>query len=159
MAASIVPTMTVAGQLFDRTRALFDGRVPLDRIIAVHVPGGKSGVDGVLTGLFDAAEIPIARYLFVRDQGDPVTAVPVFTERIMDHPYVYVHVDSGIASLADLRGQRVWVPGYYYTAMLWHRGLLWEEYHIGPTEIEWYLGANEVDPRMLIPDGVGNTIK
>ncbi|MDP2267585.1 MAG: ABC transporter substrate-binding protein, partial [Deltaproteobacteria bacterium] len=46
--------------------------------------------------------------------------------------------DSGITSLADLRGKRVGVPDYHMTAAIWMRIVLRELYGIRPEDIEWF---------------------
>ena len=89
---------------------------------------------GVLKGYFDAAEIPLARLAFVVDQGDPVKGVPVFPDRLFVQQYVYVRTDSDIRTLADLKGKKVHVPGYFITASFWHRALL-KEAGVDPNEV------------------------
>lgn len=152
------PTMILGAQRFDRTAPLVAGNVPLGPVIAIHVPAGRPVVPGVLQGLFDAGEIPLARYVFVKDQGDPLTAVPVFPDRLFVQQYVYTRVDAGITALKDLRGRRVWVPGYFYTASFWHRAALLEE-GVAPEEVEWVIGAPELDERMRLPTGVRATVR
>ena len=154
------PTMRLAVQRWDRSAALVDGRIPLDSVLVIRAPGGRTTVKGLLSGAFDAAEIPLANYVFWKEQGEPVTAVPVFTDRLFTYPYMYTRSDTGIANLADLRGRRVAVtPGYYSTPMFWHRAILEGEYGIVPTEIDWYATTAESDARMRLPEGVSVTIR
>lgn len=145
--------LTLAIQRFDRTGALHTGGVSLKGIIVLHVPPGV-GVAGLIQGIFDAAEMPLAHYAFLKDVGDPFTAIPVFPDRLFIHQYVYTRPDTGIGSPADLRGRRVLVPMYYMTASLWHRAMLKEGYGILPHEIEWHTTSPERDPRMRLPEGV-----
>ena len=151
--------MTLAIQRFDRSAPLIDGTVPLDNVMVLHVPPARSGVTGVLQGTFEAAEVPLARYLFWRDQGEPLTAIPVFPDRLFLHQYVYTRPDSGINGLSDLRGRRVLVPQYFITASFWHRAALKEGCGILPHEIEWYTTGPERDERMRIPEGVKVTVR
>jgi 4,5-dihydroxyphthalate decarboxylase len=145
--------MSLAIQRFDRTNALHTRTVTIDNLMVVHVPP-MTCVAGLLNGTFDAAEIPLAYYVFLRDQGASLTAIPVFTDRIFVQEYVYTRPDSGISSLGELRGRRVGIPRYYITAGLWHRGMLKEEYGISPYEIEWHTTSPEIDSRMQLPDDV-----
>lgn len=145
--------MSLAIQRFDRTNALHTRDVTIDNLMVVHVPP-MTCVAGLLNGSFDAAEIPLAYYVFLRDQGAPLTAIPVFTDRIFVQEYIYTWEDSGISSLGELRGRRVGIPRYFITAGLWHRGMLKEEYGISPHEIEWHATSPEIDPRMRLPDNV-----
>ncbi len=128
--------LSLAIQRFDRTAALHTRIVTIEDVMVLQVLPGV-GVRGLLNGTFDAAEIPMALYAFLRDRGAPFTGVPVFPDRIFVQQYVYIRPDTGIRSPADLRGRRVCVPLYFMTASLWHRGLLKDEHGILPQEIEW----------------------
>lgn len=149
--------MTLATQYFDRTAAFAGGLVSISDVHVMHAPPPVS-VEGLLNGTFDAAEMPLARYLFLRDRGEPYIAIPVFPDRIFIQQYVYTRPDRGIRSLADLRGRRVALPQYFITASLWHRGILQDEHGIDPREIEWITTGPERDPRMHVPDGVKVTL-
>jgi 4,5-dihydroxyphthalate decarboxylase len=151
--------LTMAIQRFDRTAALHTGGAPVKGVTVLHVPPGLVGVDGVIQGIFDAAEMPLAHYVFLKDQGEPFTAIPVFPDRLFIQQYVYTRPDTGIRSPADLRGRRVLIPLYYMTASFWHRGMLKEDYGILPHEVEWFTTSPERDPRMRIPDGVKVTLR
>jgi 4,5-dihydroxyphthalate decarboxylase len=124
---------------FDRTAPLIDGRVRIPGVNVIAVPGGRVGVEGFLSGAFDAADIPFARYVLWKSQGMPITAVPVFTDRFFQHEYIYTRPDTGIGDLRDLRGRRVMcAPSYYSTPSFWHRALLRDDAGIEPHEIEWF---------------------
>jgi len=145
--------LTLAIQRFDRTAALHEGQVSIKDVQVLHVPPAV-GVAGLLQGIFDAAEIPLAHYAFLKDRGDPFTAIPVFPDRLFIQQYVYTRQDTGIGFLAEVRGRRVLVPMYYMTASIWHRGRLKDEYGVLPTEIEWHTTSPERDARMRLPEGV-----
>jgi 4,5-dihydroxyphthalate decarboxylase len=131
---------------FDRTAPLIDGRVRIPGVNVIAVPGGRVGVEGFLSGAFDAADIPFARYVLWKSQGMPITAVPVFTDRFFQHEYIYTRPDTGIGDLRDLRGRRVMcAPSYYSTPSFWHRALLRDDAGIEPHEIEWFSAFPEPD--------------
>ena len=123
-------------------------------VFITYVPAAVS-VTGLLAGVFDAAEMPLARYAFLRDRGEPYVAIPVFPDRLFIQQYVYTRPDTGIQSTADLRGRRVLVPNYYMTSSIWHRAMLKEDHGIAPSEVRWHTTSPEPDPRMAFPDGVG----
>jgi 4,5-dihydroxyphthalate decarboxylase len=124
---------------FDRTAALLDGRVRRENMTFANVPGGPAAADGLLAGAFDAADIPLVQYVAWKFKERAVTAIPVFSDRLFQRPYVYTRPDAGIRSLGDLRGRRVMTaPSYFGTPAFWHRAILKEEYGIEPSEIEWY---------------------
>jgi 4,5-dihydroxyphthalate decarboxylase len=143
----------LAIQRFDRTEALHDGRVTIDRVMVCQVLPA-AGVRGVLDGAFAAAEMPLAHYLFLRDRGDPFTAIPVFPDRLCLQHYAFTTRSSGISSPADLAGRRVAVPMYYMTSSVWHRGFLEDETGLTAADLSWVCAATERDPRMAPPAGV-----
>jgi 4,5-dihydroxyphthalate decarboxylase len=145
--------MTLAIQRFDRTAALHTHQVQVPDLFVMHTPPATS-TEGAVQGLFDGGEMPLARYIFLRDRGEPFTAIPVFTDRLFVQQYVYTRPDTGIRSPGDLRGRRVLVPTYYMTASLWHRGMLQDDHGIRPEEIEWHVTGREADERMRVPEGV-----
>lgn len=146
--------MTLAAQRFDRTMPLFNRNIHVEHIMAVHTSAGNPSVEGLMRGIWDAAEIPVARYAFIHDQGDDFTAIPVFPDRIFVQPYAYTRTDTGIEGPADLKGRSVLMPGFYYTASFWHRAILKEDYGIDASDITWQVPGTELDERMRYPDGV-----
>jgi len=68
------------------------------------------------------------------------TALPIFFSKAFYWLNFYVHENSGITCLADLRGKRVGVPDYHMTAAIWMRIVLKELYGIRPEDIEWFNG-------------------
>ncbi len=153
MLGSVRPPMNVGVLHFDRTTALIDGRVRLDNVNVINVPGGKVGVEAFTAGALDAADIPFARYVFWKASGLPITAIPVFTDRFFQHQYIYTRSDTGINELADLRGRRVMsAPSYFSTPSFWHRALLFEEAGIHPHEVEWFAAFPE-------PEGMKAPVK
>jgi 4,5-dihydroxyphthalate decarboxylase len=150
-------TITVAIQSFDRTAALHNRTVEIDNALVRYVLPATS-VTGLLNGTFDVAEMPLAHYAFLRSIGAPFTAVPVYPDRLFLQQYVYTRPDTGIRSLADVRGRRVLIPMYFMTSSFWHRGMLQEEYGIRPDEVQWHTTSPERDPRMRLPEGVSVTL-
>ena len=148
------PPMNLGVLRFDRTAALIDGRVGIDNVNVINVPGGKAGVEGFMNGSLDAADIPFARYVFWKFSGHEITAIPVFTDRLFQHSYLYTRTDTGIDGLAALRGRRVMcAPSSVPTPSFWHRAMLKEEHGIEPHEIEWFAAFAE-SGGMRLPDNV-----
>lgn len=150
--------MHVATLRFDRTAALIDGRLRAAGINFISTPGGRASVQGFLSGAFDAADIPFARYVFWKQQGRAITAIPVFTDRLFQHEYVYTRTDTGIASPGDLRGRRVLcAPSYFSTPSFWHRALFNDDYGLALGDVDWYSAGTESDG-MRIPESAKVTV-
>ena len=150
---------TLGVERYDFTAPIFDRLVPAEGIRAFEAPGGYWHTNGLLNGTLDIADVPFTRFLFAKDQGDPITAIPVFTDRRFMHQYAYAGLSSDLQGYADLRGRRVEVTGSYWTVQgVWHRGILEDEYGITPQEIDWYHVLRDPDPRMEVPEGISRTV-
>ena len=145
--------MSLAVLRYDRTLPLINGTVKIPDVFAMETPS-RTSVEGIVSGLFDAAEMPLARYLFMRERGDPVTAIPVFPLRIFPHQYMFTRDDARITSPADLRGKNVMVHAYFITPSIWYRGILKEDYDILPADVTWHHFWPDRDGRMRIPEDV-----
>ena len=144
--------MNLAGLRFDRTAAVVDGSIRIENVNVINAPGGKAAVQGLLSGAFDAAEVPVARYVSWIDKGERLKAVPVFTDRLFQHEYIFTRSDTNIRQLADLRGRRVvCAPSYFATPSFWHRALL-KDAGVAPQEIEWHSVAPEAGEMRLPKD-------
>jgi 4,5-dihydroxyphthalate decarboxylase len=147
--------MTLAVQRYDRTQALINRTVAIPDMYVLGTPP-RTSVEGVVNGNFDIGEMPVARYLFLREQGEPFTAIPVFPDRLFVQQYIYTRPDTSIKALADLKGKKVMVSGYFITASFWHRAML-QEQGVQPQDIDWYTFYPERDARMKPPSGVKTT--
>jgi len=68
---------------------------------------------------FDVFEFSLSNLMITRDRPElrqrlRWLAIPVFISKatMWLHLNIYVHIDSGIRSLADLKGKRMGVPDY-----------------------------------------------
>jgi 4,5-dihydroxyphthalate decarboxylase len=157
LSSTAQPAVTVGALKFDRTAALLDGRVRRENITFVNIPGGPTAADGLMSGAFDAADIPLVQYVAWKFNKRDVTAIPVFSDRLFQRPYIYTRPDAGIRSLSDLRGRRVMsAPSYFGTPAFWHRAILKEECGIEPHEIQWY-SATPARADTSYPPGVSVT--
>ena len=93
---------------------------------------------------FDVFEMSLSEYLITRERAGgnrwQWTALPIFPAKAFVWLGLFVNTQSGVASLADLKGKRVGVPDYVMTAALWMRIFLRELFSIEPREISWFIG-------------------
>ncbi len=110
---------------------------------------------------YDIFEFSLSNFMITRDQPAERerlqwTALPIFLTKAFNWlDRFYVRVDSGIHSLAELRGKRVGVPDYHMTAAIWMRIVLRELYGIRPEDIEWF---NCRPPGVSHGTGIGETL-
>jgi 4,5-dihydroxyphthalate decarboxylase len=138
--------LTLACGDYDRTRALWDGRVAVEGVDLTYLPLEPEETFWRMLRHqeFDAAEMSLAMYAIGRAQGTtPFVAIPVFPSRFFRHSAIYVNATAGIEQPADLIGKRVGVPEYQITAAVWVRGILEREYGVRPAQLTWVTGGQE----------------
>jgi 4,5-dihydroxyphthalate decarboxylase len=153
--------LTLACGPYDRTRALADGRVPVEgtdlRYIALDPEEIFFRMLG--HGEFDVSELSLSSYLLTHLAGgpmdgtaSPLIAIPVFPSRSFRHSGVYVRDGSDVTRPEDLAGRTVGVAEYQLTANVWIRGIL-QEYHGVPARSVRYRtgGLNQPGRQEKIP--------
>jgi len=141
----LVP-ITIACGLYDRTRAIMDGRVGVDGCEVTFLPLEPEELffRAFRYHEFDIAEISFNSYLMQTSRAAcPYVAIPAFVSRHFRHSAVYIRTDRGIRAPTDLRGRLVGLPEYQQTANVWMRGIFKEDYGLDPSEIRWRTGGQE----------------
>jgi 4,5-dihydroxyphthalate decarboxylase len=109
---------------------------------------------------WDVAELSIAKFAAQITRTDPdIIGLPVICSRVFRFGAFYVNRNSGIESVADLRGKRIGSPEWAHSAAVYMRGWLHNEAGVPLTDVHWYqAGANapgRVEKVELdLPDGV-----
>ena len=97
---------------------------------------------------FDVSEMSMGSHCQLLGHGDsPFVGMPAFLSRAFRHSMVYVNVDAGIETPADLNGKRIAFREWGMTAVVWIIGILGEEYGLDMAGVDW-VGA--VRPRVPI---------
>src|SRR5215831_10432531 len=131
---------------YDRTRAIFDGRAPIEGcdVTAVNLSPEESFHRAFKFAEFDVSEISMSSYTMTTARGDAhYVAVPAFVSRLFRHSSIYIRTDRGIGKPQDLKGKVVGLPEYQMTANVWVRGILQDEYGVKPSDIKWRRGGLE----------------
>jgi 4,5-dihydroxyphthalate decarboxylase len=131
---------------YDRTRALLEGRVPIDGVdlTYLNLPVEETFFRMLRHREFDVAELSLSSYTLSLFQDDcPFIAIPVFPSRYFRHSCIYVNADSGIHEPKDLIGKRIGNPEYQMTAPVWIRGILSDEYGVPVTSVTYLSGGEE----------------
>jgi 4,5-dihydroxyphthalate decarboxylase len=131
---------------YDRTRALFDGRVCADGIdlTCLDLPVEETFFRMLRHREFDVAEMSLSSYvvsLFAPDA--PFVAIPVFPSRFFRHSCIYVNSAAGIVRPQDLAGRVVGTPEYQMTAPVWIRGILADAHGIPVDGVTYATGGLE----------------
>jgi len=147
--------LTVACGAYDIVKPLIEGTVEADGLDLTFLTDMGPRERHWRMGRkheFDVCEENVGAYFMIRDQGEPLTAIPVFPSRVFRHGYFFINTDKGIKTPADLKGKRGGVPEYTMTAAVYMRGLLQHEYGVKPSDIEWVQGRADRLNRKLPPD-------
>lgn len=139
-------TLSLACWNYDRTRALADGSIQPDGIDLIYqsLPVEETFFRMLRYREFDVAEMSLSSYTVSLFRDDaPFIAIPIFPSRAFRHNSVYVSARAGIREPRDLIGKRVGNPEYQLTAPVWVRGILSDEYGVGPSSVEYWTGGEE----------------
>lgn len=134
---------------YDRTRALFDGRVQIDGVDPIYMLLNPEEMffRAMRSMDFDIAELSFSSYLVKHSKGDcPYIAIPVFLSRAFRHTSIYVRKDR-IKNPEDLKGKRVGLPEYQLTANVWARAILQDDFGVRPEDVTWVRGGIDTPGR------------
>ncbi|WP_417679648.1 ABC transporter substrate-binding protein [Roseibium sp.] len=129
---------------YDRTRAIYDGRVKIDGVdpICMLQSPEEMFFRAFRHQACDISELSLSSYSISVARGEPhYIAIPVFLSRAFRHTSGYIRTDRGIAKPTDLIGRRIGIAEYQLSANVWFRGILEEEYGVKPSDIEWVRGG------------------
>jgi 4,5-dihydroxyphthalate decarboxylase len=143
--SKLVP-ITIACAEYDRTRAIKDGRVPVDGCEVTYLPLAPEELffRAFRYNDFDVAELSFNSYLMATSRNAcAYVAIPAFVSRHFRHSAIYVRTDRELRGPADLKGKLVGLPEYQQTANVWMRGIFKEEYGVDPSDIHWRTGGQE----------------
>jgi len=142
--------LSIAMGDYDRTRAIYDGRVQIDGIDPVcmlQVPE-EMFFRAFRHHAYDVSEISFSSYVVSLTRPDPhYVAVPVFLSRAFRHTSIYVNRKAGISKPEDLKGRRIGIAEYQLTANVWARAILEDDYGVAPSDVEWVRGGMDTPGR------------
>ena len=101
---------------------------------------------------FDMAETSASSYVVAKDQGEPVTALPVFLHRRFRHGFVFINTTKGIKTPSDLIGRKVGIKSFLVTAGHWMRGILEHEYGVPHKSLQYFAELDEDIEFAMPPD-------
>ncbi|GGS60693.1 ABC transporter substrate-binding protein [Streptomyces griseoviridis] len=138
--------LTVVLGDYPHAQPLLDGDVALDgyAVEPVEVKPVIGAYRRMIRDLeFDVCELAPVSYLMARQEGIPLTAVPVFLNRRFHHGDVQCAAHSGIRVPRDLEGRRIGVRAYSVSTGVWVRGVLRDEYGVDIDTITWVVDDDD----------------
>ncbi len=138
--------LTLAVCDYDRTKALFSGRTPIEGcdVVPLAINAEECFHRAFKFQEFDITELSLSSHMATVSRGENAyVGIPAFVSRVFRHSGIYIRTDRGITKPEDLRGRTIGVPEYQITANVWIRGMLKDDYGIQPEEIHWRRGGIE----------------
>jgi hypothetical protein len=140
--------ITLACWDYDRTRALFDGRVRPEGVdVELWSTYNVGEIMERMIGhqQFEVSELGITYYLRSLElPNPPFVAIPVFPNRFFRHSSIFVNTKSGIRSAGDLTGRRVGeLLRYGHDAGIWAKGALSDDFGVKTNSMIHYVGGME----------------
>ena len=138
--------LTLACGPYESVRALIEGTVAPDGVqftVLTNMDSSTRHWRMLRNHEFDVCELSMSSYLVAKDQGYPLTAIPVFLHRRFRHGFIFVNSAAGISEPTDLIGKRIGVKTFQTTAILWIRGILESEYGVDHTKVTWVTELEE----------------
>ena len=138
--------LTLACGDYEIIRALKEGEVEPDGIdltVLTEMDSTTRHWRFIRNRDFDMAETSASSYVVAKDQGEPVTALPVFLHRRFRHGFVFINTGKGINSPKDLIGRKVGIKSFLVTAGHWMRGILEHEYGVPHKSLHYFAELDE----------------
>ena len=131
---------------YDRTRAVFDGRAPIEgcELTSIALAPEEVFHRAFKFEEFDITELSLSSHTLMTSRGDSAyVGIPAILSRVFRHSGIYIRTDRGIKRPEDLKGRIVGVPEYQMTANVWIRGILQDDFGVRPEDIRWRRGGLE----------------
>ena len=138
--------LTVACGDYELVRALKEGAVEADGLDLVMLTGmgpRERHWRMARRAEFDVCEANVGAYFMERDQGAPLTAIPVFLHRRFRHGFLFVNAAAGIRAPKDLIGKKVGGTNFQPASNIWMRGILEEDYELPHRQATWVVEREE----------------
>ena len=131
---------------YDHAQPLRDGRVSIEGVDA-SFHNGRIVTDifeaMVKDRAYDVSDLGFSYFLRTMDFDEPpFLAIPVFTLHMFRHSAIYINKNAGIERPQDLAGKRIGELALYgHDAGIWPKGILSDEYGVGPEQSRWLIGG------------------
>lgn len=138
-----VSKLSVAVWRYDRTQALYDGRVSFGgrEVAMIDKPLEEIFSKAFTSAEYEVSELSLSNFLRMRVDGQcAYLGLPIFPSRSFRHGAFYVRKDSDIRNPQDLVGRKIGVREYSMTAALAARGGLRDQFGVEASQLHWVVG-------------------
>jgi 4,5-dihydroxyphthalate decarboxylase len=141
--------LTVAAGDYDIVKPMIEGTVEADGIELIFLSDMGPRERHWRMGRkheFDVCEENVGAYFMIRDQNEPINAIPVFLHRRFRHGFVFVNAQAGIKEPMDLNGKVIGGTNFQPASNIWMRGILEQYYGVDHRSITWLTDRSEDIP-------------
>ncbi len=140
MTAEKVETLTGCFGTYPQTQALKNGQVKSDRVslnLTEVNPVYKAFLMMAREQRFDVSEMALVTYLQAKAYGKPITLMPATMMGRFQHGTMLYNSERGTVTPENLPGRRVGVRSFAQTTGCWLRGILWKDYGLDLSKVNW----------------------
>lgn len=148
-------TITFGCYKYDRINALINGRVQIGgfALAPVILPASELFPRALLRNEFEVVELSASTYMMqVARKQSKYIAIPVPIARAFRHGAIYIRTDRNISTPKDLEGKIVGIPSYQFTAVMWMRGILQDQYGVDFRRMRYRTGAANKNEQVRRPE-------
>ena len=140
IAADKIETLSACIGNYPHTKALKSGDIKSDRVAMNFTevnPVNRAFLMMVRELKFDVCEMAIVTYLQAKAYGKPLMLLPATMLGRFQQSALLYNSERGPLQVEDLPGRRVGVRAFSQTTGVWIRGILWKDYGLDLSKVNW----------------------
>jgi 4,5-dihydroxyphthalate decarboxylase len=157
MTAEKIETVSGCFGNYPQTQALKAGQIKSERIslqLTEVNPVYKAFFMMVREQKFDVSEMALVTYLQAKAYGVPIVLMPATMMGRFQHGTMLYNSDRVTVAPSTLAGRRVGVRSFAQTTGCWMRGILWKDYGVDNSKVQWVTFEDAHVPEFKDPPGV-----
>ncbi|MDE2284172.1 MAG: ABC transporter substrate-binding protein [Hyphomicrobiales bacterium] len=138
--AEKVKTLSACLGTYAHTKALKGGDIKSDKVSLAFTeinPVNRAFMLMAREQKFDVCEMAIATYLQAKAYGKPIMLLPATMMARFQHGALLYNAERGTLRPQDLAGRRIGVRAFSQTTGVWIRGILWKDYGLDLSKVNW----------------------
>lgn len=138
--AEKIDTIHACFGTYPQTQALKSGQITSDRVqlrLTEVNPVYKAFLMMAREQRFDVSEMALVTYLQAKAFGKPITLMPATLFGRFQHGTMLYNSERGPLTADDLAGRRIGVRSFAQTTGCWLRGILWKDYGLDLSKVNW----------------------
>jgi 4,5-dihydroxyphthalate decarboxylase len=140
IAVEKIETLSACFGTYPHTQPLKNGQIKSDRVTLRFTevdPINKAFRMMVREQRFDVSEMAIVSYLQAKAYGKPLMLLPATMMGRFQQGALLHNAERGTLRPEDLAGRRVGVRAFSQTTGVWIRGILWKDYGLDLSRVNW----------------------